>query len=131
MLPPPGRYRAVPLALALLLGVAVACVPTAEVPDDCGAAAVMRPATLVEERLEPATLEVCRGQGVTIQLAVERNAVFHLHGYDAELSAQQVRAGEDVTLTFEAVRAGQFPMAIHTTDGPAEATVGTLVVHER
>jgi hypothetical protein len=73
---------------------------------------------------------VCRGQEVTIRVTVERDAVFHLHGYDEELPAREVRAGEDVTLTFAATRAGQFPIEIHTTDGPAEAQVGTLVVHE-
>jgi hypothetical protein len=41
-----------------------------------------------------------------------------------------VRSGENLSLTFAASRAGQFPIEIHTTDGPAEAQVGTLVVHE-
>ena len=106
------------------------CVPGTDLPDTCSDPSVTIEATLVEERLEPSTLEVCRGQEVTIELTVERDAVFHVHGYDAELPAREVRAGEDVTLTFAAGRAGQFPIEIHTTDGPAEAQVGTLVVHE-
>ncbi|HEX2194775.1 MAG TPA: hypothetical protein VHK63_07480 [Candidatus Limnocylindria bacterium] len=128
-----ARRSAASLGALIVLGlalVAAACVPASNVPDDCDADAVTRQATLVDERLEPATIQACRDQAVTIQLDVRRDAVFHLHGYDAELPARQVRAGEDVTLAFRATRVGQFPIAIHTTDGPAEATVGTLVVHE-
>ena len=124
----PGRHRAVLFSIALVLG--AACVPATDVPDDCGAGAVTRAATLADERLEPATLEVCRGQSVTLELSVERDAILHLHGYEAELPAQRVRAGHDVALSFRAARAGQFDIAIHATDGPAEAVVGTLVVHE-
>ncbi len=126
---PPGLHRAIPFALALLLGIA-ACVPATAVPDDCGATAVTREATLVDERMEPVTLEVCRGQDVTLRLDVRRDATFHMHGYDAEAPAREVVAGETATIAFNAARSGQFPIAIHTTDGPAEATVGTLIVHE-
>ncbi|HEY7332384.1 MAG TPA: hypothetical protein VH859_05420 [Candidatus Limnocylindria bacterium] len=117
---------------ALLAGglTLAACVPATDLPETCDEASVTIPATLVEERLEPSTLEVCRGQQVTIDLTVERDAIFHLHGYDEEVPAQEVRAGGDVSITFEASRAGQFPIEIHTTDGPAAAQVGTLVVHE-
>lgn len=115
------------LAIALVLA---GCVPAANLPENCDAETVTLQATLVEERLEPATLEVCRDQQVTLELTVERDAVFHLHGYDTEVPARQVTAGEDVTLEFHASRAGQFPIAIHTEDGPAEANVGTFIVHE-
>lgn len=128
MHPRTGLHRAV-LALGVLLLVA-ACVPASDLPADCDEREVTREATLVELRLEPATLEVCRGQEVSLVLTVERDAVLHIHGYDAEAPAQQVLAGETRTIAFEAVRAGQFPIAIHTTDGPAEADVGTLTVHE-
>lgn len=131
MLRPSARLRAIPsIACAIAFAALAACVPAADLPADCDAAAVTRAATLVEERLEPATLEVCRDQEVTIELTVERDATFHLHGYDAEVPARQVTAGEMVTLTFDAARSGQFPIAIHTVDGPAEATVGTFIVHE-
>ncbi|HET6380137.1 MAG TPA: cupredoxin domain-containing protein [candidate division Zixibacteria bacterium] len=116
------------LALAALL---VACVPRANLPESCADPAVTLAVTLVDERLEPTTLEVCRGQRVTIELDVRRDAVFHVHGYDAELPARQVSAGETVELQFTAVRSGQFPIAIHTEDGPGEAEVGALIVHER
>jgi plastocyanin len=128
MLRRPAPHRAIPLLVTFLL-VLAACVETSEAPDDCGAVAVTREATLAGERLEPATLDVCRGQEVTLVLTVEIDAVFHIHGYDAEAPAQQVTAGEERRITFEAVRAGQFPIAIHTA-AVAEATAGTLVVHE-
>lgn len=115
------------VAAGLLLA---GCVPGINLPATCDDDAVTLAVTLVEERLQPATLEVCRGQEVTIELTVERDAVFHLHGYDTELPAREVRAGEEVSLRFMAARAGQFPIEIHTTDGPADAQVGTLVVHE-
>ena len=128
------RSGAVSRALLTLLAagglVLAGCVPGADLPETCDDASVTIEATLVEERLEPSTLEVCRGQELTIDLTVERDAVFHLHGYDAELPAREVRSGENLSLTFEAARAGQFPIEIHTTDGPAEAQAGTLVVHE-
>jgi hypothetical protein len=124
--------RLIPAAVALVLaGALAACVPATNLPEDCDAGDVTRSATLVEERLEPATIDVCRGQAVTIQLTVERDAVFHVHGYDEELPAREVRSGEELALEFDAARAGEFPIEIHTTDGPAEAQVGTLVVHER
>jgi hypothetical protein len=135
MIRPDRRRRApriarpflVPLLVAM---VAAGCVPASNLPESCDDDAVTLQATLVEERLEPSSLEVCRGPQVTIELSVERDATFPIHGYDEEVPARQVIAGEDVTLEFEAARAGQFPIAIHTTDGPAEATVGTLIVHE-
>ncbi len=126
---PLSPQRAIPVLLALMLSLA-ACVEASGVPDDCGAPAVTREATLADGRLEPATLEVCRGQEMTLVLSVEMDAVFHIHGYDAEAPAREVAAGEELRITFQAVRAGQFPIAIHTTDGRAEADVGTLTVHE-
>jgi hypothetical protein len=131
-MPRPRGSRLPSLFLALVTALALgACVPASDLPEACDTETVTLQATLVEERLDPATLEVCRGQAVTIELNVERDAVFHVHGYDEELPAREVNAGEDVTLTFQASRAGQFPIEIHTTDGPAEAQAGTLIVHER
>lgn len=126
----PTRAAATALA-AITLVAAAGCVPGTTLPEDCDAAAVSLTATLAGESLDPSTLEVCRDQEVTIEFEIERDAVLHLHGYDDQVSAQEVTAGQTVTFTFDAVRAGQFPIEIHTHDGPAEATVGTLIVHER
>lgn len=113
-----------------MIGLLAACVPATQLPADCEAPAVSRQASLVEERLEPAQIEVCRGQRVTLGIDVRRDAVLHLHGYDEQVPARQVTTGEQITLEFDAEQSGQFPIAIHTTDGPDEATAGTLVVHE-
>ncbi len=56
--------------------------------------------------------------------------MLHLHGYDDQVPATEVRAGQETVFAFDAVRSGQFPIALHTTDGPAEIDVGTLTVHE-
>jgi len=87
-------------------------------------------ATLTDERLEPSILEVCRGQTVTLIVDIERDGVFHIHGYDDQVQAAAVFAGEELELPFTAVRSGQFPIALHTADGPAEVAIGTLIVHE-
>jgi hypothetical protein len=113
-----------------MAAILVACVPQVVLPATCNDPSVMLHATLVDERLEPATLEVCRDQRVTLMVDAQRDGVFHLHGYDDQAAATEVRAGQTLTLEFNAVRSGQFPIALHTTDGPAEATIGTLIVHE-
>lgn len=131
---PTDRGRARGLA-ALTLATAVAaaaagCVPNAGLPQSCHDSSVAFEATLVEERLEPGTFDACRGQEVSLVFAIERDGILHLHGYDNEVPAEEVRAGEPITFTFEAVRSGVFPIALHTSDGPAEVTVGTLIIHE-
>ena len=87
-------------------------------------------ATLANEQLTPGTLEVCRDQQVTLMVDIQRDGIFHLHGYDDQLAATEVRAGETLNLEFTTVRSGQFPIALHTVDGPAEVIIGTLIVHE-
>lgn len=126
------RMRPLALLTSLLVAAAAAgCVPAADLPEDCDASAVTRQATLSGEQLDPSTIEVCKDQQVTIAVTLERDAVLHLHGYDEEAPALEVTAGEVVDLEFTASRSGQFPIEIHTTDGPAEAEVGTFIVHER
>jgi hypothetical protein len=121
------RWIAVLPVMAAMLA---ACVPTQVLPATCGDPSVTLQATLVDERLEPATLEVCRDQRVRLVVAIQRDGVFHVHGYDDQLAATEVHAGESLELSFTTVRSGQFPIALHTTDGPAEVTVGVLIVHE-
>lgn len=120
-----GLLAAALLAVMLL----AACVPSAGLPETCDDEAVTLQATLADDQLDPATLGVCRGQQVAIELTVEQDAVLHFHGYDVELPAREVHDGGDVTLSFEATHPGQFPIEIHTAED-AEVTVGTFIVHE-
>jgi hypothetical protein len=120
------QSAAIVFAAAIIAG----CVAQQTLPPTCHDPAVTLHATLSDEHLEPTILEACRGQQVTMSVVIERNGIFHLHGYDDQTSATEVRAGQTLNLTFEAVRSGQFPIALHTTDGPAEAFIGTFIVYE-
>jgi len=125
------RGRAALLAApALLAAVLTACVGDAGLPATCHDPSVGFEATLSDEHLEPSSFNACRGQEVTITFTIERDGVLHLHGYDDQVPATEVRAGQETVFEFDAVRSGQFPIALHTTDGPAEVTVGALTVHE-
>jgi hypothetical protein len=127
----PMRVRAAPVAAAVLLtALLTACVGDAGLPPTCHDPEVSFAATLRDEHLDPASFDACRGQAVTISFTVERDGVLHLHGYDDQVPATEVRAGDETIFEFDAVRSGQFPIALHTTDGPAEVTVGDLTVHE-
>ncbi len=79
--------------------------------------------------MEPANLNVCSGQHVTLVVAVEAEGIFHLHGYDEEAPETEVHPGDTLTLEFDAV-AGQFPIELHTLDDSGEVTIGSLTVHE-
>jgi hypothetical protein len=115
----------------LVAVVVSACVPQVVLPATCQEPAVVLHTTLADDRLTPGTLEVCRDQLVTLMVDIQRDGVFHLHGYDDQVDATEVRVGQTLNVEFTAVRSGQFPIALHTTDGPAEVTIGTLIVHER
>ena len=114
----------------LMAAILIACVPQVVLPATCQEPSVVLHATLADQRLSPGTLEVCRDQRVTLTIDVQRDGIVHLHGYDEQVAATEVQAGETLDLEFTAVRSGQFPIALHTQDGPAEVTVGTLIVHE-
>jgi hypothetical protein len=127
----PLRGRAPLLAASVILAaVLTACVGDAGLPSTCHDPSVSFEATLRDEHLEPASFNACRGQQVTITFAIERDGVLHLHGYDDQVPATEVRAGQETVFKFDAVRSGQFPIALHTTDGPAELDLGALTVHE-
>ena len=117
------------IALALVLAAVTACVPGVELPSDCGASAVQRAATLADDQLNPSSIDVCRGQQVTLDLTATQGGELHLHGYDEEVPEQEVTAGETVHLVFSAVHSGQFPIEMHSANGD-EVEVGILTVHE-
>ena len=115
----PLRGRAALLAApALLVAVLTACVGDAGLPSTCHDPSVTFEATLRDEHLEPASFDACRGQEVTITFAIEQDGVLHLHGYDDQVPATEVRAGQETVFAFDAVRSGQFPIALHTTRRP-------------
>ena len=118
------------MLVALLAAVLAACVPATSLPATCHDPSVHFAATLAGERLEPSSFDACRDQEVTITFTIQRDGILHLHGYDDLLQAREVRTGQTVDFTFKAAHAGQFPIALHTTDGPAETIVGTLIVNE-
>lgn len=117
-------------ALLLLLAAVTACVPEAQLPTDCDASEVQRESTLATNQLDPSSIEVCRGQQVTLEVNAEQDGVVHLHGYDDQAPASEVRTGDTLRLEFNAIRSGQFVIELHTLDGSA-MEVGILTVHER
>lgn len=118
------------LAVTVVFAAAAACVPATSLPDDCNDASVTREVTLSGETLDPSTIEVCRGQQVTIELSAETDAEVHFHGYDDQVPEQELTAGETSTLSFDANQSGNFPIEIHPADGSEEVEAGTLVVNE-
>ncbi len=129
----PSRRRAPRSALLLtgfvILIVAAACVPQTTLPADCDASSVTRQASLIGERLSPEQIDLCSGQEIQLQITVDADGVLHLHGYDDAAPAQTVEAGQTVTLSFTAARAGQFVIEFH--DATADREIGILTVHER
>jgi hypothetical protein len=121
------------IAALLLAGVAVGCVQQADLPDDCDASAVHRQASLSGDRLDPESIDVCKGQRVTIEITTERPGVLHLHGYDQEapeVPEVPVEPGDTATFKFIATRSGQFVIELHTPNQGPEIEVGLLTVHE-
>ena len=112
------------VAWAALLG---ACIgPSAE----CEALPDEIELTLSATTLTPSDPAVCRGDQITLTVRPEVDGVLHVHGYDAELPATPVTAGDLVELAFTAGRSGQFPIELHTDDDTQGVNVGLLTVHE-
>lgn len=120
--------RASALAVAALVLAGAACVPQSDLPSDCDASQVARPATLTDAGLDPDAIDVCTGQQVTITIDVQRAGELHLHGYDDQVPEQEVAVGDQAKLSFTASRAGQFPLELHT--GGDEVQLAILTVHE-
>jgi hypothetical protein len=127
-LPPARTATAIILAAIALL--AVACVDSAGLPADCVDPSVSREATVTANAMAPRALEVCRAQAVTLTIDSEVDGVFHIHGYDDEVSATTINAGEELRLEFEATRSGQFVIDLHPADDPTGVSIGILTVHE-
>lgn len=86
--------------------------------------------TLTVDSLTPDDPAVCRGHDVTLTVASDVDGVLHIHGYDDEVPATAVTAGEAVELAFTAGRSGQFPIELHTDENAQGVSVGIFTVHE-
>jgi hypothetical protein len=75
----------------------------------------------------PTVLEATQGDQITLAVSVDKSSTLHLHGYEKLL---QVQPGSDATLSFNAARAGFFPLALHNSDG-SETTLAALQVQPR
>ena len=125
-----ARATAALVALLLLATISIGCVREANLPDDCDAGTVERTTSLSGDRLDPESIDVCKGQQVTIEISTERAGELHLHGYDEEAPEVPVEPGDTATFNFTATRAGQFVIELHTPNEGPEIEVGLLTVHE-
>lgn len=124
-----NRRTSVAVGAALLL--LTACVEgTGPDPEACSAPAAEIELSLSADALDPSDPAVCRDQEVTLVISPEVDGVFHIHGYDEQVPATEVRAGEEVELRFTASRSGQFPVEMHPQDDPAGVEIGVFTVHE-
>lgn len=85
---------------------------------------------LSADTLTPADPAVCRDRQVTLVLTPEIDGVLHIHGYDEQVPATTVRAGQVLELVFTAARSGQFPIELHRDRDTTEVNVGIFTVHE-
>jgi hypothetical protein len=117
------------LAGALLL--LTACVEdTGPDAEACTAPTIEVELTVSADALEPNDPAVCRDQEVTLIITPAVDGVFHIHGYDEQVPATEVRSGDEIKLEFTASRSGQFPIELHALDDPAGVEIGVFTVHE-
>lgn len=86
--------------------------------------------TLSAETLTPSDPAVCRGDEVTLTVTPEVDGILHIHGYDEDVPATSVTAGEVIELSFTATRSGQFPIELHTDENTQGIGVGLFTVNE-
>ena len=97
---------------------------------DCEALPTRIELALAADQLVPSDLAVCRDRDVTLVVTPEVDGILHVHGYDDQLPATEVTAGEVIVLSFTATRSGQFPIELHTDDNAQGSSVGILRVNE-
>lgn len=86
--------------------------------------------TLSANALTPDDPAVCRDREVTLVVTAEVDGVLHIHGYDEQVPATSITAGEVVELDFTAARSGQFTIELHTDENSEGVSVGIFTVHE-
>lgn len=97
---------------------------------DCEALPNRIEVSLSADARAPGNPAVCRDDDVTLVVTPEIDGIFHIHGYDEQVSATEMTAGEAIELEFIATRSGQFPIELHTDDNTEGVNVGILTVHE-
>lgn len=121
-----GRSMGALLAVAVVL-IAAGCVGGSPA---CDALPTEIELTVTAETLTPVDPAVCRDRDVTLIISPEVDGVFHLHGYDEQVPATTVTAGETIDLEFTANRSGQFPIELHTDENTQGVSLGIFTVHE-
>lgn len=86
--------------------------------------------SLTATAMNPADPSVCRDQEVTLVIESGVAGVIHIHGYDEQVPATQLEAGDETRLVFTASRSGQFPVELHPQEDPTGVEVGVFTVHE-
>lgn len=122
--------RRIPILVIGLALAAGACVPGESQSADCGATEVTISTTLADDALDPPNFDACLDQHVVINVTVEQDGELHLHGFPEQVDEEEVTAGTPLTIEFDAVRTGQFPIELHSATGEDEVQVGTLTVRE-
>ena len=121
--------RSAPLILAALAILLAACVSDQR-PEACDAEAVTIQITVTAEAMTPDDPGACRDQDVTLVISSETDGFLHIHGYDEEVPALEISAGEKVEVEFGADRSGQFPIELHPADDPEGIGIGIFTVYE-
>ena len=112
--------------LLLVVGLAGCIGPDA----DCAGLPTRIELTLSADALTPSNPTVCRDREVTLVVISEVDGVLHIHGYDEQVPATTVVAGEVIELDFTAVRSGQFPIELHTDEDTGGVSLGIFTVDE-
>jgi hypothetical protein len=116
--------------LAVVLGVALTACVSQNRPETCDEPTATLEVSLTAEGLSPQAPAVCRDQDVTLVVEPEVDGTLHIHGYDQDVPATMVTAGEELRLEFTATRSGQFPIELHTDVQPHGVAVGVFTVYE-
>jgi hypothetical protein len=124
--PSATRWRVAVAGLFVVIGLA-GCIDT---DADCGALPMRIELTLTADGLMPPNPTVCRDRDVTLAVTSEVDGVLHIHGYDEQVPATTVAAGEVTELAFTAVRSGQFPIELHTDEDTQGVSLGIFTVDE-
>ena len=119
-------WRIALAGLFVLIGVAGCIGPDA----DCAALPTRIELTLTADGLTPPSPTVCRDREVTLVVDSDIDGFLHIHGYDDQVPATTVEAGDVIELAFTAVRSGQFPIELHTDEDTQGISLGFFTVNE-